>query len=96
VMGRPPARARRGWSPLAWSAGGFALALTVGWLLVVRPPTAVSDPAPDALLAALPAWPTHTDFLLADGSDPSQRFNWSPSPTSGLGQPTFSRIPEVR
>ena len=87
----PASRIRSSRSRLAWTAGGFALASVVGALLLLRPP-----PPLDAAVATLPAWPTQTAFLLADAGESSRRLAWTPSPTSGLGQPTFTRIEEKR
>jgi hypothetical protein len=85
-------RTQHGPSRLAWTAGGLALATAVGLFLILRPPTLAFD----AEAAALPAWPSQTDFLLAGAGDSSQRLSWSPSPTSVLGQPSFNRYREDR
>jgi hypothetical protein len=92
VLLRAGAQAQRGKPRAAWMAGGFAAVVMIGLVLFLRPPV----PSPIAEAAAMPAWPRHTDFLLAGASDSSQRLNWSPSPTSGLGQPTFSHHRESR
>ena len=92
VLMRAPVHLRHGWSKLAWSAGGFALAAVVGFFLIQRP----SETALDAMALALPPWPTRTDFLRESASDSSRRLTWSPSPTSGLGQPSFNRYQESR
>jgi hypothetical protein len=92
VLLHTSARARHGPSRLVWTTGGFALATAVGLFLILRAP----EPALDAAAAALPAWPSQTDFLLAGAGDSSQRLSWSPSPTSVLGQPSFNRYREER
>ena len=85
-----PARARRSRPGLAWTAGGFALTAAMGFFLILRPPA----PALDVTAAALPAWQSHTEFLLAGTGDSLQRLSWAPSPTSGLARPSFNHYRE--
>jgi hypothetical protein len=92
VLTRASPRSRRSRPGTLGIAGGFVLMTAVGFFLFLRPP----ETSTDALAVSLPPWPRQTDFLLAAGSDPSQQVSWSPSPTSGLGQPSFSRYPEAR
>lgn len=92
VLMHASARMRHGWSRLVWTAAGFTLTAVVGFVLILRPPSTELDTA----AVTLPPWPTQTDFLMASMSDPSQRLTWSPSPTSGLGQPSFNRYQESR
>ena len=83
----PALRSRQGF---AWTAGGFALAAAMGLFLILRPPTI----ALDVTAAALPAWQSQTDFLLAGTGDSLQRLSWAPSPTSGLARPSFNHYRE--
>jgi hypothetical protein len=83
----PASRSRPG---LAWTACGFVLAAAMGIFLILRPPTTTLD----ATAAALPAWQSQTDFLLAGTGDALQRLSWAPSPTSGLVRPTFNHYRE--
>ena len=90
VLPLAPAGALRSRPGLAWTAGGFALAAVAGLFLILRlPPTAL-----DVAAFALPAWPSPTAFLLAGAGDSSRHLSWAPSPTSGLGQPSFNRYRE--
>jgi hypothetical protein len=92
VLVRTPTRKRNAWPRRAWAAGGLAAVAAVGLLLMIRPPA----PELDTAAVALPPWPTQTDSLMASASDPAQGLAWSPSPTSGLGQPSFNRYQESR
>ncbi len=85
-----PARVLRMWPRLAWTAGGFALTTAAGLWLMLRPP------AFDVTAAALPAWQTPTDSLLAGAGDPLQHLSWATLPTVELGRPSFSRYREDR
>ena len=85
-----PAPALRRRPGLAWTAGGFALAAAMGLFLILRPPTI----ALDVTAAALPAWQSQTDFLLAGTGDSLQRLSWAPLPTSGLARPSFNHYRE--
>ncbi len=85
-----PARVLRMRPRLVWTAGGFALATAAGLWLMLRPP------AFDVTEAALPAWQTPTDSLLAGAGDPLQRLSWATLPTDELGRPSFNRYREDR
>ena len=80
-------RSGRRWSRLAFGTAAFALAAVAGMsALLATLPTAF-EPAS----VALPPWPTETSSLLSTMSVAP----WS-SPTSVLGQPSFSHYRESR
>ncbi len=89
---RASARKSRSRGAPAWAAGGFALLATAGLFLILQRPANV----PDASTVALPAWQSPTDFLLASPDNSLRRLSWTPTPTSGLDQPTLIRTQENR
>jgi hypothetical protein len=93
ILSRAPGRTLRGGRGLAWAAGGALVVVVVAaaeMFLMLQRPTV----EPDAV--ALPAWRSPTDFLLADAAGSVQRLSWTPSPISGLGQPSFNSEQEKR
>ena len=88
-MPMPTLTRARWWPAGAWVASGLAVVTTAGLWLLLQPPA--FDPAE----AALPAWKTPTDTLLADAGDPFQRLSWATLPTNELGRPTFTHYREV-
>ena len=90
VASQSSARRSRIRPALAWAAGGFALAFAAGLFPLLRLPTTT----PLVAAVAMPAWPSQTDFLLANADDSLQRLSWTSSPTSGLGHLTFNHLLE--
>jgi len=82
---RPPAQARH-----IWVMRGLVVAGVLVLVLLLRPP------AHDAPAVATAAWHSPTDFLLAQASGSMQNLSQAPTPTAGLGPPSFKPERENR
>ena len=95
ILSRAPGRMLRSGRGLAWAAGGALVVAVVAaaelLLMQQRPAIELNTSA-----VALPQWRSPTDFLLADATGSVQRLSWAPSPSAGLGQPSFNPERENR